>query len=298
MPRLNTNGIVTYFEDSALAGASGPPVVLIHGHSVDLRLWDEQVPALTAAGYRAIRYDVRGHGRSMAPPTGYTWENYAADLHDLLERLNVERPATESLTLDAAHVVGLSMGGGIALQFALDFPARVLSLTLVDSALPGFTYSDQFSRQIEALVAAVRAESLSAEGANPRAALERLWLTHPLFDGLRRFPDRFQRVREMVLAYPAADYREGATPAGYVPAVADRLHEIGAPTLVLVGEMDIPDFHLVADILAENLPHARKVVLPDCGHVPPLEQPDTFNEALIAFLRDPHAHPDPVEGSP
>ncbi len=291
MPHLNTNGIDTYFEDSALAGASGPPVVLIHGHSVDLRLWDEQVPALTAAGYRVIRYDVRGHGRSTAPPTGsgYTWENYAADLHDLLDQVNVE----------AAHIVGLSMGGGIALQFALSAsggPARVLSLTLVDSALPGFTYSDEFSRQIEALVAAVRAESLSAQGASPRAAFERLWLTHPLFDGLRRFPDRFQRLREMVLAYPAADYREGAVPAGYVPAVIDRLHEIAAPALVIVGEMDIPDFHLVADILAENLPHARKLVLPDCGHVPPLEQPQAFNEALIAFLRDPHAHPEPVEG--
>ncbi|GAF78041.1 unnamed protein product, partial [marine sediment metagenome] len=211
MPHLNTNGIVTYFEDSAIAGASEPPVVLIHGHSVDLRLWDEQVPALTAAGYRVIRYDIRGHGRSTVPPTGYTWENYAADLADLMERLSV----------DAAHVVGLSMGGGIALQFALSAsggPARVLSLTLVDSALPGFTYSDEFSAQIEELVAAVRAE-------DPRSAFERLWLTHPLFDGLRRFPDRFQRLREMVLAYPAADYREGAVPAGYVPAVIDRLHE-------------------------------------------------------------------------
>ncbi len=286
MPHLDTNGIVTYFEDSALAGVSGPLVVLIHGHSADLRLWDEQVPSLTAAGYRVIRYDVRGHGRSAAPPTGYTWENYAADLADLMERLSV----------DAAHVVGLSMGGGIALQFALSAsggPARVLSITLVDSALPGFTYSDEFSRQVQALVAAVRAESLSAEGASPRAALERLWLTHPLFDGLRRFPGRFQRLREMVLAFPAADYREGATPAGYAPVVIERLHEIAAPTLVLVGEMDIPDFHLVADILAENLPHARKVVLPDCGHVPPMEQPDTFNRALIAFLRDPHAHPEP-----
>ncbi len=272
MPHLKTNDIVTYFEDSALAGAFGPPVVLIHGHSADLRLWDEQVPALTAAGYRAIRYDVRGHGRSTAPSTGYTWESYAADLRDLLERLNV----------DAAHVVGLSMGGGIALQFALSGsggPARVLSLTLVDSALPGFTYSDEFSREIEALVAAVRAEG-------PRAAFERLWLTHPLFDGLRRFSDRFQRVREMVLAYSAADYREGALPAGYAPVVIDHLHEIEPPALVVVGEMDIPDFRLVADILAENLPHARKVVLPDCGHVPPLERPDTFNETLIAFLQE------------
>jgi 3-oxoadipate enol-lactonase len=278
MPYAYTNGIVTYFEDSALAGASGPPVVLIHGHSLDLRQWDGQVPALTAAGFRVVRYDVRGHGRSMAPPTGYTWENYAADLRELLDRVNVQ----------AAHVVGLSMGGGIALQFALDFPARVLSLTLVDSALPGFTYSHEFSEQIEQLVAAVRADG-------PRVAFERLWLTHPLFDGLRRFPDRLQRVREMVLAYPAADYREGALPAGYAPDAIDRLHEIKAPTLVVVGERDIADFRLVADVLAENLPRARKLVLSDCGHLPPIEQPDALNEALIAFLRQPHAHPGPAQ---
>ena len=205
MPHLYTNGIATYFEDAALGGASGPAVVLIHGHSADLRMWDEQVPALRAAGYRVIRYDVRGHGRSMAPPGGYTWESYSADLGDLLDRINVEGPASESLALDAAHVVGLSMGGGIALQFALDSPVRVLSLTLVDSALPGFPYSDELSGRIEALVAAVRSEG-------PRAAFERLWLAGPLFDGLRRFPARFQRVRDMV--------------GGFLEGLAlDRLHE-------------------------------------------------------------------------
>jgi pimeloyl-ACP methyl ester carboxylesterase len=296
VPHVYTNGIATYFEDSALAGASGPAVVLIHGHSVDLRIWDDQLPALSKAGFRVVRYDVRGHGRSMAPPTGYTWENYAADLGDLLDRLNVEGPAAESLGLPAAHLVGHSMGGGIALQFALDFPARVLSLTLVDSTLPGFTYSGEFSSRIEQLVAAVRAESRSAAGRSPRAAFDRLWLSGPLFDGLRRFPDRFQRVREMVLAYPAADYREGAIPAAYSPTVSDRLHEIAAPALVIVGDADVPDFQLVADLLAENLPSARKLVLPDCGHVPPVEIPDAFNEALIGFLRDAAAHPEPVEG--
>ncbi len=280
MPHTYTNGIVTFYEDTRPPGASAdtPAVVLIHGQSLDLRTWERQVPALLGAGYRAVCYDVRGHGRSMIPPDGYTWENSAADLSDLLDRLNVETPATEKLRLEAAHLVGLSMGGGIALQFALDFPARILSLTLVDSTLPGFTYSEEFARQIEELVAAVRSEG-------PRAAFERLWLDHPLFDGIRRFPDRFAAIREAVLAYPAADYREGAIPPGYRPTVADRLSEIAAPTLVIVGEDDIPDFRLIADLLAENLPHARRLVIPDCGHLPPLEQPDAFNEALIAFLQ-------------
>ncbi len=280
MPHTYTNGIVTFYEDACPPGPGPfPAVVLIHGHSADLRMWQYQVAALLDAGFRVVSYDVRGHGRSMAPPSGYTWEHYAADLGDLLDRLNVEGPATETLSVDAAHIVGLSMGGGIALQFALDFPRRVLSLTLVDSALPGFTYSAEFTAQVEELVQAVRAEG-------PRPAFERLWLPHPLFDGLRRHPDRFAFLREMVLAYSAADYREGAIPPGYAPDVADRLGDVAAPVLVVAGEDDIPDFRLIAELLADNLPNARQLVLPDCGHLPPLEDPDAFNAALISFLRE------------
>ena len=265
MPYAQTNRIDTFYEDSG----QGPAVVLIHGHSVDLRMWQYQAPALTDAGYRVVRYDVRGHGRSTVPAEGYTWENYSADLAGL----------AGSLSLEAAHLVGISMGGGIALQFALDSPHRVLSLTLVDAALPGFTYSEEFTSRIEELVQAVQTEG-------PRSAFERLWLAHPFFDGLRRHPERFAFLREMALSYPAADYREGAVPPGYAPTVVDRLAQIAAPALILVGEQDIPDFRLIADLLAVNLPNARQLVLPGCGHVPPLEDTDAFNEALIAFLRD------------
>jgi len=264
LPHVDTNDIVTFYEDAG----RGTPVVLVHGHGADLRLWELQAPALVEAGYRAIRYDVRGHGRSTAPPTGYTWENYALDLRGLLDGLNVEAPA---------HVVGLSMGGGIALEFALDFPQRASSLVLVDSALPGFDYSPEFAGAIEELVAAVRAEG-------PRAAFERLWLAHSLFDGVRRFPERFELIRTMALEYAAADYLD-ETP--YTPPerqAVDRLAELRAPTLVLVGELDIPDFQIIAEVLAGNIAGARLQVIADSGHIPPLEQAQAFNEALLGFL--------------
>ena len=264
MPRVNTNGIVTLYEDSG----QGPAVVLVHGHSADLRLWDLQVPALVEAGYRVIRYDVRGHGRTTAPATGYTWQNYALDLRDLLDRLGVAQ----------AHVVGLSMGGGIALQFALDFPERVSSLVLVDSTLPGFDYSLEYGGAIEELVAAVRAEG-------PRAAFERLWLTHPLFDGVRRFPERFELLRTMALEYAAAEYLDETPLAPPEPQAVDRLGEVRAPTLVLVGELDIPDFQIIAEVLAGNIAGARLQVIADAGHIPPLEQPQAFNQALLGFFK-------------
>jgi pimeloyl-ACP methyl ester carboxylesterase len=278
VPHTYTNGVVTFYEDAG----EGAAVVLIHGYGADLRLWDQQAPALVDAGFRVIRYDVRGHGRSLIPPDGYTYENYSADLNDLLDRINLERPATESLGIGAAHVAGLSMGGGIALQFALDFPGRVLSLTLVDSALPGFSYSEESAGRIEALVDAVRADG-------PRSALANVWLKHPFFDGVRRTPEQFAQVREIVLSFQAPDMRDGARPPEYRPDIADRLSEVTAPALVVVGENDVLDFRLIADVLAENMPDARLVVMPDCWHLPPVEKPNEFNRLLIDFLRNSRA---------
>jgi len=277
VPHTYTNGVVTFYEDAG----NGPIVVLIHGYGADLRLWDAQVEPLREAGFRVIRHDVRGHGRSMIAPDGYTFENYAADLRDLLDRLNVERPATESLEVGAVHLAGLSMGGGVALQFVLDFPDRALSLTLVDSALPGFTYGDETTAYIQRFMEAVRSDG-------PRDAIDRVWLEHPFFDGVRRDPEQLAAVRDILLDFQAPDMREGARPADYRPDIAGRLDEIKAPTLVVAGENEIADFRLIADVLAENIPDARLTILPDCWHLPPVEKPKEFNELLVDFLREQH----------
>ena len=265
MPRVSTNGIATFYEDAG----RGPPVVLIHGHTLDRRMWHPQVAPLVDASYRVVRYDVRGHGRSEAPATGYTYHNYSLDLRDLLDALHIDAPA---------HLVGLSMGGGIALQFAVDHPQRVASLVLVDSTVPGFDYSPDYAQAVEELVRVARSDG-------PRAALERVWLPHPLFDGIRRFPDRFATLKRIVLAYPAADYLDETEYHQPQWQVIDRLDEIHAPALVLVGENDLPDFRLIAEILAANVSSARLEVIADAGHLLNLEQPQPFNDALLTFLR-------------
>lgn len=267
MPVASTNGINTFYLDERPSGAARGAVVLVHGHGADHRVWQYQSPALIEADYRVLRYDVRGHGQSSVPADGYVWEEYSRDLIGLLDHAGIER----------AHVGGSSMGGGIALQFALDAPERVESLALVDSALPGFTYSEEFTSQIEELVEAVR-----SEGA--RAAFERLWLQHPFFDGVRRFPERFEMLREIVLSYQAADYAEGAVPERYEPSITDRLGEIEARALVVVGENDVPDFQLVAEVLASNLPKARLLRMEGCWHLPMLEEPERFSRALVGFV--------------
>lgn len=268
MPTAETNGITTFFDDAGAPG--GPALLLVHGHSVDLRMWQQQVGPLARVGYRVIRYDVRGHGRSSAPGTGYTWENYSSDLAALLDDRGIE----------SAHLVGCSMGGAVALQFALDHPGRVLSLTLVDSALPGFTYSEEFSSRIETLVAAALEEG-------PWPAFQRLWLTHEMFDGVRSDPEAFRLIEEMVRSFPAAEYRGAQTaPQGYEqPQLTDRLREIAAPALVIAGENDIADFQIIAEILAAHIPNAERRTFPGCWHLPMIERPEEFNAGLIAFLR-------------
>lgn len=263
MPTALTNGITTQYEDS---GGSGPVVVLIHGHSVDLRMWPAQVAALKEHGYRVVRYDVRGHGFSSAPPTGYTWQTYRRDLMGLLQALGVS----------SVHLVGFSMGGGIALQTALDRPQQVRSLTLIDAAVPGFAYSDAFAERVEELVDAVRAEGW-------RVPAERLWLTHPMFERLRRRPALFAAVRDLVLQYPARDYLIDQTEADEADAVS-RLSTLRTPTLVLVGEHDLEDFRLAAEVVAENAPAAALMTVADAGHLVPLEQPDECNRLLLEFL--------------
>ena len=273
MPHTFTNGIVTFYEDAG----EGPVVVLIHGHSLDSRMWRHPVPALVQAGFRVVRHDVRGHGRTMIPPSGYTREEYAADLRDLLDRLNVDRAASDPLAVSQAHIVGLSMGGGIALQFALDYPERVLSLTLVDSVLAGFSYSE-IPRAIGELRQAVRTEGV-------RAAFERVWLAHPMFDGVRRQPAEWELVHQMVSEFQAPEYVSDVSTPGYVQtSLADRLGEITAPTLVVVGENDIADFQLIAELLAANLRNARLEVMAGCHHLPPMEAPEEFNRLLVEFL--------------
>jgi len=270
MPFATTGDILTHYEAEGPTPPSArrdTPVVLIHGHSADLRLWEPQMPALLGAGYRVVRYEVRGHGRSSVPATGYSGEHYLADLRALLDHLRVAR----------AHLAGISMGGAIALHLALEEPGRVASLTLLDSALPGFAYSPEFEDDVERLRDAVRVEG-------PRAALERHWLTHPIFDGVRRQPEAFAALRRMVLDYPAADYLDEAEYAPPERPTIERLHEVRVPALVVVGELDLPDFRIIVDILAENLPRARKLVVPDAGHLPNLERPEVVNAAFLSFL--------------
>ena len=131
----DVNDASIYYE---IAG-KGDPLVLVHGFTLDTRMWDDQLSEFSKR-YRVIRYDARGFGKSSVPEEGKPY-SHAKDLKGLLDRLNVRK----------ASVIGLSMGGSIAINFALEYPDYVSSLIPVDAVLGGFRWSSDFSEWFTSL---------------------------------------------------------------------------------------------------------------------------------------------------
>ncbi|HEY8489754.1 MAG TPA: alpha/beta fold hydrolase [Dehalococcoidia bacterium] len=243
----------------------GLPLVLIHGLMGTRAVWADVAPALTAAGYRAVSYDLRGRGDSGAPPTGYSLADHAADLLDLMNHL----------ALDSAVLCGLSLGGSVALEMALTHQRRVDGLVLIDSALAGFPYSEEFLAWTRRL-----RRTVQEQGA---AAGVELWAhQHPFFARLRQAPERFQRYLEGARTYRANEFlhAEPPDPRNHL----DHLRAVPVPALVLAGEDDVPDFLAIAATLATGIPQAEHRLIPDAGHLPVLEQPQAVVDAVLDWL--------------
>jgi 3-oxoadipate enol-lactonase len=242
---------------------TGQPVVLIHGLGLDASMWEPQW-RLIAQEFRAIRYDIRGFGSSTLPAGPYS---HADDLLALLDFLNA-RPA---------HVVGLSMGGRVALQIALEHPDAVRSLTLIDPALDGFSWSEGWTRQMKAIQAMARTGDLETA--------KQLWLAHELFGPARRDPQLAPQLKAMVEGYSAWHWcNSDPVRRGSSPAIRE-LARVSHRTLVLVGELDLADFQAIARHLAADIPRATLHTVAGAGHMANMEAPDAVNDLLLAHLR-------------
>jgi 3-oxoadipate enol-lactonase len=242
---------------------AGIPVVLLHGFGLDQRMWEDQAGAL-AEHFLVIRYDMRGYGRSSLPaaePYGH-----ADDLHALLSNLSA----------NPAHVVGLSNGGRNALRFAVRYPQSVRSLTLVGSALDGHLWSAEW----RALWSVVDSTAKSGD----MACAKTLWLEHPLFAPAREQTAVSARLVEMVSDYSGWHWIHADPGVAPGPAAINCLSALPVPTLVVVGERDLPDIHRIADTLASGIRGAARVVIPRAGHMTNMEAPAAFNDVLLDFL--------------
>jgi len=260
------SGARLYYE---LAGA-GPTLVMLHAGICDSRMWDDQMAAL-AAHCQTLRYDLRGFGKSE--PVAGTFAHHE-DLRALLDDLGIER----------AYLMGASMGGMAAIDFALSYPDRVDGLILVGSALGGYSNPALEEQDPPEWVEAVKAfEAGDYERASEMEV--RLWV-----DGPQRRPEQVNAaVRDKVRLMNTIALRNEASELGDVqkldPPAAERLNELRGPLLVITGDLDQPEIIDIGNVLAAQVPGAGRIIINGTAHVPNMEQPAVFNRHVLDWLK-------------
>lgn len=259
---LDQSGARLYYE---VAG-EGFPLLLIHAGVADSRMWDEQFDSF-AQHYRVIRYDLRGYGKTDV--SAGTFSSYG-DIADLFRHLGVEK----------AHVLGISYGGRVGLDFTLAHPEMVADLILVTpdiSGRPPSALAQQFGMEEDAYLE--KGDLVGATELNLR-----MWV-----DGPKRSPAQVssqvrERVRQMQMHAFTIAIPAGVEEIELTPSAINRLAEVQVPTLLIVGDADIPDKLVTVDELAAAIPGAQRVIIPDVAHMVNMEKPEEFNRLVLEFL--------------
>ena len=258
------------FDGATLAGEAGGfglPVVFLHAGVTDRRMWTGQMEQLAAEGYHVISYDRRGFGETSSPDEPFS---HLADLEAVLDQLSVH----------AAILVGASMGGALAIDFALEHPERTVGLVLVGTAIGGAP-EPELPEEAEALFDARAYAEERGQTTSVNRIDAHLWLDGPLsasgrVEGAAREP--FLEMNAKVLGKPPLTHEETSE------AAYDNVASITAPTLLIVGDLDFPHIIERHAELSEDLENAFGVVLEDTAHLPSLERPDLFDPLLLEFL--------------
>lgn len=240
---------------------SGPALVFVHGFGLDARCHDPQRIHF-AATHRVTVPELRGYGGSDLPTQPYS---HAQDLHALLDALGVTR----------AVLVGVSLGASVVTGLALADPARTAALVLVSPLIRG--------APAPALMALLK-DIWQCAGAQGVDAARVAWRDSALFAPTRRYPAAARALATMLADYHGWHWTHRDPERAPDPPLPERLAALSAPTLVVTGERDLPDFHAMAAAVVARVPGARAHVIEDTGHLPQLERPALFNAVLRDFL--------------
>jgi len=261
---VNVDNARIYYETAG----KGTPFVMIHAGVADSRQWNNEF-AFFALNFQVLRYDMRGYGKSEPVDGEFS---HMGDLVSLLNALGLQEPIV---------IMGCSMGGGLAMDFALIHPSRVKALIMVGSGPSGLELDVPRPAKFAEVEKAFEAGDLDLT-----AELEtQIW-----FDGTDRTPQQIDQAMRK-LAYEmnrkALDYEARGLgkrlPNTEIPAF-DRLADLHIPVLIIVGAQDTPYILAAADYMVEKIPSARKVRMEDAAHLPNMDHPDEFQTIVKTFL--------------
>ena len=246
----------------------GEPLILLHGHSLDMRMWEPQMQALTSQ-YRVIRIDFRGYGQS----SGMREDLHTTHLDDLLTVM-------DSLHIERAHIVGLSMGGFVAGDMVGMHPERMLSCVMSSGAV-----RQSHPSVNDPMTEAERHKADSTAWAHVNYGLERLrqeWIDGLVEHGGSRRESIREALQQIIGDWDGwqLDHVEPHLYYGHEAMDSLRARRPEVPTLYLSGETE----HKKRSGMLDYLPNGQQVELPDCGHMSNMEQPELWNEAVLEFL--------------
>lgn len=251
---------------AGLEQGEGLPVVFLHAGVCDKRMWLAQMQAVADAGWHAIAYDRRGYGETSSADKPFS---HVDDLEAVLDALDIH----------AAVLVGCSMGGGLAVDFALAHPGRVIGLVLMGTSITGAPWT---------ATAEERAIEMAEEDAWERGDLDLLnrVQAHEWLDGPRSPSGRVSgSVRELFLDMNAlALGKSPLTQEERPPDAWGRIEDVNTPTLLIVGDEDFTALVERHETLSETMPNAFAVVLEGAAHIASIEKPDLVNSLIVQFL--------------
>lgn len=240
---------------------------MLHAGIADRRMWRETLAHL-ATGHLASAYDRRGFGETVSPDEPF---RHIDDLNAMLDHLGCAR----------ASLIGCSQGGRIAIDYALARPERVAALVLVAPAVTGAAAPEHYPPEIGALLAELDDAEDKQDLERVNAIEAHLWLDGPLSAEGRVGGE----IRGLVLDMNARTLQHAPlTQEQACPPAIDRLHEIDIPTCVIWGDLDFPHLQARCQQIAQTIRGARSFLMAGCAHLPNMEQPARFNQAVSAFL--------------
>lgn len=258
---LTSDGVEIAYEDHG----SGPAIMLVHGHPFDLSMWDAQIAPLTTAGWRVIRFDLRGYGRSSVSPGVTTLTRFAHDMAAL----------ADSLSLGSITLMGLSMGGQIVMEFHRLFPARLAGLVLADTTADAETPEGRIARNQQA-------DRVLSEGMYPYSCEVLTKMIAP--ENVELDPRAAGHVMRMMLSTPPEGAAAALRGRAERPDYFASLGMCAVPTLVIAGVEDT--FTPVSDMekIRAAIPDATMTLIERAAHMPNIETSAQFNEVVLRFL--------------